>query len=252
MSTSFQCDDKETLVAFLYDEIEPDERRQVAAHVRTCVTCAREIDALRSVRHELAEWQPPEAVLDFQIVPKSATVLRPSRWAWSAMPAWAQAAAAMLVVAIGAGIANVQVRYGNDGVTITTGWMPHERPAVVASAPQPADDWRPALTALETDLRRELQLVRSTQQPETPVRTAGPQTVDANALLRRVQALVNDSEERQRQELALRMTQFGRDIQSDLVRMNQGFRQLQGRTIVVEGNQREMLNLVRRVSQPAQ
>ena len=75
---------------------------------------------------------------------------------------------------------------------------------------------------------------------------------DANALMRRVQALVNESEERQRQDLAIRMTQFGREVEmqrrSDLARINGVFGQLNGRTGVVEGNQREVVNLLRRVS----
>jgi hypothetical protein len=43
------------------------------------------------------------------------------------------------------------------------------------------------------------------------------------------------------------MTQFGRDVHTDLLRMNNGFRQLQGRTGAIEGNQRQMIDLVRRV-----
>ena len=75
--------------------------------------------ALGDARSELGLWVPPEVELDFTIVKKSelpsATVLRPARW-WSTVPAWAQAAAAILVFAAGAAIANVQVKSGPDGI----------------------------------------------------------------------------------------------------------------------------------------
>ena len=256
MGTTFQCDDKDTLISFVYDEIDADVRRLVTAHLRTCAACATEIEGLRLVRHELAEWQPPVLPLDFQIVQKPATVLRSPRWSLGAVPAWAQVAAAVLVMAAGAAIANLQVQYGADGLRVSTGWMaPATPPGAATVAVAANDDWRPALTALEVDLRRELQLVRASasRQAEAPVRAVSTSaTVDANALLRRVQALVNESEERQRQDLAMRMTRFGREVEiqrrSDIARINGVFGQLNGRTGVVEGNQREVVNLLRRVS----
>jgi anti-sigma factor RsiW len=255
MSTTFQCDDKDTLISFVYDEIDADARRQVVAHLRTCATCASEIDGLRLVRHELAEWQPPVLPLDFQIVQKPATVLRSARWSLGAVPAWAQVAAAVLVMAAGAAIANLQVQYGGDGLRVSTGWMAPAQPAPAGAVALPAsEDWRPALTALESDLRRELQMMQaSSKQADAPPRGIPTgATIDANALLRRVQTLVNESEERQRQDLAIRMTRFGREVEmqrrSDIARINGVFGQLNGRTGVVEGNQREVVNLLRRVS----
>jgi hypothetical protein len=256
MSTTFQCDDKDTLISFVYDEIGAEARRQVVAHLRTCAACAAEIEGLRLVQHELAEWQPPVLPLDFQIVQKPAAVLRSPRWLPGGLPAWAQVAAAVLVLAAGAAIANVQVQYGAGGLRISTGWIaPAQAPPAPAVALDAKEDWRPALTALEADLRRELQTVRAaaSRPADAPARAISTSaSVDANALLRRVQALVNESEERQRQDLAIRMTRFGREVESqrrsDIARINGVFGQLNGRTGVVEGNQREVVNLLRRVS----
>ena len=255
MSTKFACDDKETLIAFVYDEVDADRRREVVAHMRACAACADEIEALRGVRRDLSAWQPPETALNFEIVQRPATVLRPSRWWTPSASRWAQAAAAVLLFATGVGLANLQVRYTDQGLTISTGWHAASAPASApasAVAQPPAQDWRPALSALETDLRRELQALRN-QPAAAPLRAAAASNdVDANALLRRVQALVNDSEKRQREELAIRLTQFNRDMdiqrRADLMRINSDFRQLQGRTGFVEGNQREMVNLLKRVS----
>jgi hypothetical protein len=260
MSTAFNCEDKDTLVAYLYDEIDDALRREMRTHLRTCAACAAEVDALQAVRRDLPAWQPPETELNFAIVQKPATVLQPSRWSRPSLPAWAQVAAAVLVFAAGAAVANVQVRYGSDGLTVTTGWLPSTVAAPGVSQADPAglkpsptteerarDDWRPAFTALESELRRELQMVRSTQAASARPAVA-PADIDTNAVLRQVRALVNESEERQRQELALRMTQFGRDVRTDLIRMNQGFRQLQERTGMVESSQRGVMSLMRRVS----
>jgi len=53
MSVTFRCDDKETLVAYLYGEIEIDAKREVDRHLRTCIACADEVAALQSVRRDL-------------------------------------------------------------------------------------------------------------------------------------------------------------------------------------------------------
>src|SRR5919106_1773145 len=102
MTTTFTCDDKATLIAYLYGEIDDATRRRVDAHLERCAGCAAEAATLADVRAELGLWGPPDAELGFAIVRKSdqstATVLRPApgvEW-WRTVPAWAQAAAAVL------------------------------------------------------------------------------------------------------------------------------------------------------------
>jgi hypothetical protein len=245
MNTVFRCDDKETLVAYLFDEIDPQVRRDLVAHLRACPSCADEVDALRGVRRDLASWQPPEVELNFAMVQKPATVLRPSRWSAAGAPRWLQAAAAVLLLAGGMALANVQVRYGNDGVTVTTGWLNQQAPPSALAPVSTQKEWEPALVTLASDLRREIETLRASHETTAPRATVA--SADADLLLRRVQSLVAESERRQQQELALRFARFGRDVQGDLYRMNQGFRQLQGRTGVVEGNQRELVNFVNQV-----
>ena len=122
------------------------------------------------MRAELAPWAPPDAELGFAITrksePPSATVLRPARW-WSTVPAWAQAAAAVLVLAAGAGIANLQVRSGPDGFSVSTGWMRQAAPVARADRSSSHVGSRraanAALVALEQQLRNE---IRSTNRTE--------------------------------------------------------------------------------------
>ena len=248
MSTFFTCDDKPTLVAYLYGELDTPMRERVDAHLATCERCAAEVSALGDVRAELGLWVPPDAELGFTITrksePPSATVLRPARW-WSTVPAWAQAAAALLVIAAGAGIANLQVRSGPDGFSVSTGWMPRAA-TVAAPAQQSNEEWRTALVSLEQQLRNE---IRSTREPNT-VRATAPSADEAT--IRRVQQLLAASEQRQQRELALRLTQFTVDMnmqrRADLMKITNSFGQFGNQMM----QQRQMLNNVIRVSATGQ
>ena len=254
MSTPFTCDDKPTLIAYLYGEVDAAMRDRVDAHLATCERCAAEVTALGDVRAELGLWNPPDAELGFAITrrsePQSATVLRPARW-WNTVPAWAQAAAAVLVIAAGAAIANIQVSSSGEGFSVTTGWM---KPALSEQSARTArevrvegqDEWRTALVALEQQLRTE---IRSTHEPAA-VPAAAPSADEAT--IRRVQQLLAASEERQQRELALRLTQFTVDMnlqrRADLQRITNSFGQFDEQIL----RQRQMLNNVIRVSATGQ
>jgi hypothetical protein len=255
MSETFLCDDKEQLVAYLYEDIDGITRRRIDDHLRVCAACAGEVEALSGVRRELAGWMPPEAGLGFTIVQAApAADPLPSAPAsrWSRVPAWAQAAAAVLVIAAGLAIANLQVRYGADGLVITTGWMTpvtvgQTAPAADARAVSgPTAEWQPALAALEATLREE---IRTARAADASVPAPSPR---ADLPLQRVADLIAQSERRQQQELALRLAQFGRDLEvqrrSDLVRINQGFGQFEGRAGAEIARQRQMLDFIMRVS----
>ena len=243
MSNRFTCDDTETLVAHLYDELDAEQGAAVSRHLATCAACAAEYAALGGVRRVLGEWTPPAPPLRFSVAPDApAAVLRPAVSRWQPVPAWAQLVAATLALAVGAAVANVQVRHDADGWTVSTGWM---APATPASAPATArEDWRPALAALEQSLRQELSTAAQAPRVETVAASAGddPQTVS------RMRSLIQESERRQQQELALRLAQFSRDLdlqrRADLVRIDQGIGQLEGRTGAEVARQREMLNYI--------
>jgi hypothetical protein len=272
--------DNEILVAYIYDEVDAAEKARVARHLQQCGTCGREYAALTGVRTVLQAWAPPDAGLGFTVVPKSADeparVLRPVQW-WHSVPVWAQAAAAILVLAVSAAVANIQVRSSADGFVVTTGWLASPAPertselpagvSAVTSAqaeaatgreagPAPAvatrdagaEDWKAALVSLEQRLRGE---IRSGRSADGVVRTASRPAVD-EATVRRVQELLAASEARQERNLALRLTQFNRDVnvqrQADLVRIQQLFGHSEGEI----SKQRQMLNYVMRASAPQQ
>ncbi len=90
------CDDREKLIAYLYDEADAGERRQVDAHLAECAECREELRGLRGVRQDLLAWGVPEhgSVWKPFVAPQTVA------W-WRQVPAWGLAAAAMLVFGIG-------------------------------------------------------------------------------------------------------------------------------------------------------
>jgi anti-sigma factor RsiW len=244
MSTGFTCDDTDTLVAYLYDELDAEQNAAVSRHLQTCATCADEYAALGGVRRVLGEWTPPAPPLRFSVASEApATVLRPAVSRWQRVPAWAQLVAATLALAVGAAVANVQVRHDAAGWTVSSGWMAPAAPAAAAAEPA-REDWRPALAALEQSLRQER--ASSAQAPR--VETVAASTGDDPQTVSRMRSLIQESERRQQQELALRLAQFSRDLdlqrRADLVRIDQGIGQLEVRTGAEVARQREVLNFI--------
>ena len=123
-------------------------------------------------------------------------------------------------------------------------------PASPPAAAGMESDWRPALARLEADLRRDIEVKRTPNESLAASSNTG--ATSDGALLRRVQKLIEESEQRQRQELALRLTQFTRDLEAqrraDLVRIEQGLGQFEGRTGAEVARQRQLLNYLVRVS----
>src|SRR5258705_10170135 len=168
-------DRDETIVAFLYDDLDAGRRRDFEAHVLTCAMCREEVAGLRSVRTQLARWEPP-AVASLQS-PASSQDSQP--W-WRAMPAWTQAAAALLFLGISAGIANLDVRYDQAGLTVRTGWS--TRPGVAGGSAAPKSQprsaeidapWRADLAALERQLKTQFHAAQaSAATAAQPVRVA--------------------------------------------------------------------------------
>jgi hypothetical protein len=253
MTLVMRCEDRERLVSYLYDDGSDAERAAVEAHLTRCVACAAELAELRAVRASLVDWQPPETALGFRITRDRGDA--PAR-SWWPLPAWAQAAAAVLVLGAGAGLANLEIRYDTQGLTMRTGWAreagagetrrsDHFIPPV-KNTPAVAVTARD-LAALEERLRTEIAHNTRTSAPETA--GSGASSRD---LLQQVRALVAESEQRQQKELALRLTQALTDVESqrraDLVRIEQNMGQIEGLTGQEAVRQREMLNYLMRVS----
>ncbi len=198
--------DTELLLAYLYDELPVSDRQAFDRHLATCANCREEVTGLRGTRTHLTSWAPPEPDLGFQVVRSATPVASPSRW-WRVSPAWGLAAAALLVVAASAAIANVEVRFGGDGVVVSTGWNRAPTPARCRcsrlarrcpncsasrrASPSSRGGWRRAQAATLT--------------PVSVTRMSDAEIV------RLVRQAVSDSEQRQQGVLAHQILQVNRD-----------------------------------------
>src|SRR5512140_11382 len=123
--TGQTCGQKDALVSYLYDECDAAERARVDAHLATCAECRAEVAEFRKVRAQLAGWTPPDRALGFTIFNATPATAAPTRPTWRSARVWMPAglaAAAVLLLASAAAIANLDVRYGKDGLVVRTGW----------------------------------------------------------------------------------------------------------------------------------
>lgn len=245
MTVRMQCLDEAAAIEYVYDELDAREREAIAAHVTSCTRCADEVRGLEATRDDLRAWVPPDAVLGFQVVAATtstapATVLRPARWWQRPLPAWAQAAAAVLLFGAGLGLGALRE---SRVLTEAAPTAPMAAAAAPVDAPASASD----LAALEQRLRAEM-----SQRTAVPVAAPAVRHND-EALLEQVRTLIRESERRQQQELTLRTAQLVRDVDAqrrgDLARIERTFGQMEGTTGVQVEQQRQLLNYLMRVSQ---
>jgi anti-sigma factor RsiW len=266
---SFSCTDKDTLIAYVYGECDDTQRAAVEAHLATCAACADEVGGFGRVRTTLSEWTPPDRVGSFRLVREEevgaqtpARILRPARWWQAPVPALAKVAAGILLFAGGAALANLEVRYDSAGFAVRTGWQkapPAEgrdaanqpdAPATQAAPPLPVAPvpaaalpqqaaggdapWRTEMAALERQLRDEFRqqvtTVRTTGATAGPVGIPAAATAEERRFLGAVQAMIEDSAERQQLWTSYRINQVMGEFQTqrraDLARVQQNLDRL--------------------------
>jgi anti-sigma factor RsiW len=276
MTENFQCGDNAALIGYIYGECEPGERQEIEQHLRMCPACVAEVDALGATRTQLAAWRPPEVQLGFRMVADTpdlsappapapdgveATVLRPARWWSRPIPVWAQAAAATLIFASGLSLGVWRGNASPDGTSVMTSvTTPLTKLATPTTAVGAASTSTTTmrnvastndLAALEQRLHSEIEAMRAA--------AAAPQSVSQTAstneaqILARVRALIDESEQRQQRELALRTAQVVRDFDSqrrvDLQNVRSIVGQVEGSTGAEIARQQQTLQYLMRVSQ---
>jgi len=230
------ADNHDALLDYLYDEGDPAERIRIARHLQECAPCSVAVLEFQNVRGMLRDWTPPAADLGFRIVqdidasPRASVPQRAQGGWWQGwgrathQARWAQAAAAVLLFAAGMAASQLTVQYTDGALTVRT------RPGVpspsvqtvsarTASIPLPAEHTDGVdIDALERELRS-----RMTASNASPV--------DTEQLLQRVRAMIDQSEQRQQRELALRLSQVATEVdtqhQADLLRIQQSLGQQQ-------------------------
>jgi hypothetical protein len=220
------CESKELLVSFLYDEIDPVSKRNVQKHLATCVECRDELAELGATRAQIATWTPPDADLGFRIVREAESPKR--RWfQWS--PAWGLAAAAVLLLAIAAAVANLDIRYGNDGLVVRTGWSHSVELAQQSTVGSVTPvDWKAQADQLDRRLR---ELEQSISTRRSSAQDASTSDMSDAELLQRVRDIVGQSETRQQRAVATRLTDLIHEVDAqrrlDLATIDQRMTRLQ-------------------------
>ena len=225
------CDSKELLVSFLYDELDPSAKGAFDIHLSTCAECRDELAELRTTRGQIASWTPPEPDFGFRIVRGAAAP--PPAPRFRITPAWGLAAAALLVVAVGAAIANLDVRYGRDGLVVRTGWQ-HAAAAPVSAERAGAGltpvDWKAQAEAHDRRLQN-LEQTISARSRTSAVQNASVSDMSDAEVLQRVREMLGQSEARQQRALAVRTAEITREVDAqrklDLAAIDQGMARLQ-------------------------
>lgn len=264
------CDREELIVGYVYDELSTDDRAGLERHLAVCANCRIEVEELRATRGYLSMWKPPEPDLGFRVIGGGAVPAPalPSPRRPRFAPAFAFAAAAVIVLAVAAAIANLEVRYDNDGLTVRTGWargvddaVPAPRPEVgvasidSGSGVQPASTRSSDFEALDRRLREIEAVLSAPAAASVGVQMAASTTqrMSDAEMLRRVRALVREAEARQETAFAEMLLQVARDFdqvrRADIAAIQQGLGQYQGLTNAEIAQNREMVNqLVRAAS----
>ena len=236
------ADNHDALLDYLYEEGDPAERLTIARHLQECAACSVAVLEFQNVRGMLSDWSPPTADLGFRIVQDnvqdneqslSESPEHRARGGW--LRAWRpgpyggmlQAAAAVVVFAAGMAVSQLTVDYGNGALTVRTRSAVPAANVRNASIPLPPQQssptaWPGQIDEIERELRARLELQNASSD-------------DTERLLQRVRAMIDQSEQRQQQLLALRLSQVAREVdtqhQVDLQKIQQDFGKQQEATM---------------------
>jgi hypothetical protein len=237
---------KEQLVSYVYEELASSERAEFERHLSGCAECQQELAELRGTRYQLTSWAPPQPEFNFHIVRGAAAPSVPSapvvpiapRRRFAFVPQWAlSAAAALLLIAGAASVANLEVRYGQDGLVVSTGWMNKPVIGQPVSVPNQASQAVP-VSASSEQLKRDIDTL--TARLQNIEQTYGPQLARVAAPARgtltvpELRRILEELESRQRTELALQVAQVWKDFNAarvtDFTRMQDVVSRAQGVT----------------------
>jgi hypothetical protein len=219
------ADNQDALLDYLYEEGDANERLNIARHLQECARCSVAVLEFQTVRGMLGEWTPPASQLGFRIVQQPESPAMPPRVpVWRS--GWAQAVAAVVLFAAGMAVSQLNVEYGDGSLTVRTRPASSAaiRPAESVSSPAPSAVTSETLRDVEQSLRAELRQAQHTN-------AATGDVASTEQLLQRVRAMIDQSEQRQQRQLALRLSQVAREVdtqhQADLLRIQQNFGQQQ-------------------------
>lgn len=142
-NTTPNCDMREALVSYLYNEATPEETRRVEHHMISCQACKQELAGFERVRDQLQQWQLEDmpilrVVTDPQSERKSMLILLKELFAVT--PAWGKAIGAVAMAMLVLAVMGTSVSIGRDGFRYSSDILRRSRAAESPAAASAAND----------------------------------------------------------------------------------------------------------------
>ncbi len=221
------ADNHDALLDYLYEEGSPADRLKIAKHLQECAACSVAVLEFQNVRGMLRDWTPPASELGFRLVQdgQAAPVAPPAVWT-SRFAGWSQAAAAVVLFAAGMAVSQLSVDYSDGAVRVQM------RPGASDASLQPVSARaRTSSILLPAETAGPIGADAMYRELRDRVASSTASSTDTEQLLQRVRAMIDQSEQRQQRELALRLSQVASEVdtqhQADLLSIQQNMGQQQ-------------------------
>lgn len=128
-----QCDMREMLVSYLYNEATPEETLTVESHLKECSRCSDELAAFGRVRNMLQQWE----LADLPVVRVAAQQKRSAidvlKELFGVMPLWVKGFSAVAAAMLIFSVFGTEVSVGNGGFSFKANLLRRGRPAVAVN-----------------------------------------------------------------------------------------------------------------------
>lgn len=143
------CDMREALVSYLYNEATPEESGRVEAHLAQCAECKQELHSFERVRDMLQQWQVDDLPVVRVVAKRPVVALL--KELLLATPFWAKLIGAAAMAMLALAVIGADVRVGRDGVSFHADLFGRDR---VAQKPVNAVDGGSAASPNASDIEQ--------------------------------------------------------------------------------------------------
>ncbi len=129
------CNMRETLVSYLYDEATAEETRTVEAHLKECSVCAGELAGFNRVRGMLQHWQLEDMPMVKVVAePRKRPFMVAVKELFTVTPLWAKLATAAAMALLVLAVMGTEVSIGRDGFSLRADLL-RSNPPTATQAP---------------------------------------------------------------------------------------------------------------------
>jgi len=150
------CDMREALVSYLYNEATPTESGLVEQHLRECATCKEEFHSFERVRGMLQQWQIDDLPVVRVVTERPSgerSLLSVLKELFSVTPIWAKALGAVAAVLVVLSIIGTDITVGRSGVSLHADLLRRDRNSQAANLPSVTPSNVPDLERVRTELK---------------------------------------------------------------------------------------------------